>query len=454
MDHSRITTILSEAGRPLALKLRRAELVVQQGADAPKKIALAQRLVRIGAHPSNDLVLSDDGVSAFHAQLAVGESGYKLEDHGSANGTFVGDVRINSAILLPGQRFRVGQTTLLVAEGEGDLDLELSEDDFFGELVGRSVRMREVFALAGKVARSSATILINGETGTGKDLLARAIHQHSARAGGAFEIFDCGAVAPSLIESALFGHVQGAFTGAVQDHPGVFERAHGGTVFLDELGELEPSLQPKLLRVLESGRLTRVGGTTEISVDVRTIAATHRDLSAEVDAGRYRSDLYYRIAVVVVRMPALRERPEDIPLLAGHFLRDVLARDEHEVALLRSHLDAAFPRLQRHDWPGNVRELRNVIERAAVLADPAELNKDLFSRLVELRRSIGSTISARPSLQVAREHADIEYLRDALDQSGGDVAQAAKLADIHPKSFSRLLRRYRMDRSGELLDEE
>jgi len=439
----------------VSVTVPKATFSVIEGPDKGAAATLKGRRLTVGAHPSNDLVIaSDPGVSGFHAVVVVDDKGYRVDDCGSANGTFVDDVPIASAYLRPGSKLRIGTSFLCLEEEGEDLSVELSEEDYFGDLVGRSVPMRELFALARKAAASSVTVLVQGETGTGKDLLARAMHKFGPRANGPFEVFDCGAAAPNLIESALFGHVKGAYTGAASDHPGVFERASGGTVFLDELGELDPSLQPKLLRVLENGTLIRVGGTEEIAVDVRVIAATHRELSAEVDAGRFRSDLYFRLAVLVMRMPALRERPEDIPLLVSHFLRDVLTRNESEVHVLRSHMDEAFARLARHPWPGNVRELRNVIERAAVLAEPAELEKDLFSRLVELRKSIGTSIHVKQSLKVAREQFDIEYLRDVLDQTGGDVAAAAEVADVHPKSFTRLLRRYRLSKSGEPLEDD
>jgi DNA-binding NtrC family response regulator len=306
--------------------------------------------------------------------------------------------------------------------------------------------MRELFALGRRAAGSSAQVLILGETGTGKDVIARAIHQHSARAAGPYLVFDCGAVAPTLIESALFGHVRGAFTGADSDRPGVFEAAHGGTLFLDEVGELEPTLQPKLLRALESGQVTRVGESGPRRVDVRIIAATNRDLRAEVEAGRFRSDLFYRLAVILLEVPPLRERAADIPLLAAHFLEQVIARDSGDGERLRAHMDGVFGGLARYRWPGNVRELRNVIERALALADPAELGKDIFSRMVELKTSIARSMHHLPPLEEARAQFDREYLRDALAAAGGDVNRAAELARVHPKSFARLLRRYGVGR--------
>ena len=228
--------------------------------------------------------------------------------------------------------------------------------------------MRRLFAAARRAAQSTATVLLLGETGTGKDVLARAIHDAGPRAAAPFVVFDCGAVAPTLIESQLFGHVRGAFTGADADRPGVFEWASGGTLLLDEIGELGRELQPKLLRVLETQTVTRVGATTPIPVDVRIVAATNRDLGAEVEADQFRADLYYRLAVIVLEVPPLRDRREDVPLLAAAFGREFLG--EADLARLRPHLDEAFGSLRHHRWPGNVRELRNVIERAAAMVEP------------------------------------------------------------------------------------
>jgi transcriptional regulator with PAS, ATPase and Fis domain len=306
--------------------------------------------------------------------------------------------------------------------------------------------MREVFAAARRAAGTAATILLLGETGTGKDVLARAIHDHSPRAGGSFVVFDCGAVTPTLIESELFGHVRGAFTGAEADRSGVFERASGGTLFLDEIGELPLPLQPKLLRALETRAVTPVGATAEIPVDVRILAATHRDLRQMVEDGRFRSDLFYRLAVLPLEIPPLRDRPEDAALLAAHFLRDLLARDGRDPAWIKPYLDDAFGSLAQQPWPGNVRELRNAVERAAALADPAELARGELAGLVELRGSLGRTLTARLPLEAAREQFDREYLRDVLEAAGGDAKRAAALAQVHPKSLERLLRRYGLRR--------
>ncbi|HLU67515.1 MAG TPA: sigma 54-interacting transcriptional regulator [Kofleriaceae bacterium] len=440
------TTILSAGGRVVGMRVRDLAARVVAGPDQGAEAVLHGRELRIGADPSNHLRLGDPSVSRFHCAIVADDRGYRLVDERSANGTFLNGVQVHDAYLPDPARIELGGSAIAISFGDQEREIELSAEDCFGAAIGRSVAMRELFALGRRAAQSHATVLILGETGTGKDLIARAIHDHSARAGAPYVVFDCGAAAPSLIESALFGHVRGAFTGADSDRPGVFERAHGGTLFLDEIGELELSLQPKLLRALESGTVTRVGSTEPIRVDVRIIAATNRDLRGEVEQGRFRSDLFYRLAVILLQVPPLRERPEDIPLLVAHFLDSAVARDSGDAERVRAHMDSVFGGLAQHRWPGNVRELRNVIERAAALADPGELGKDIFSRMVELRTSIARSMRHLPPLEEARAQFDREYLRDALAASGGDVTAAAELAQVHPKSFARLLRRYGIER--------
>ena len=429
------------------MRVRALTVEVTKGPDAGQRRELSGRTMTIGTDPGNDLVLSDDSVSRFHCRIAVDTLGIKIVDTRSANGTRTSGLRIGDAYIEDDVRLELGRSELLVALGSSESEIPLYNADSFGGAVGRSVAMRDVFELARRAASSNATTLILGETGTGKDVLARAIHFHSARAQQRFEVFDCGAVAPTLIESALFGHVKGAFTGAEMDMPGVFERAHGGTLFLDEIGELAPDLQPKLLRALESGSITRVGATAPITIDVRIIAATNRDLRTEVESDRFRADLYYRLAVIPIEIPPLRDRPEDIPLLAAHFARHLLAPTPHEFAALRSYIDEAFGALSHYRWSGNARELRNVIERAIALAPPSKApGKDVFNRMVELRTCIGATMHCRPALKLAREQFDREYLRDVLAACQGDLNKAASIADIHPKSFARLLRRYEISR--------
>jgi transcriptional regulator with GAF, ATPase, and Fis domain len=445
-DRIAATTIIQVAGRDVGVRVRRARLDVTAGPDAGASAVLESRALSAGTHASNDLALTDPTVSRFHFRVQADDAGFRIIDTNSANGTFVDGVRVRDAYLAGGAHIAAGETRIAVQILADEVDIELSEHDRFGGAVGRSVAMRELFAMARRAAGAPMPVLLQGETGTGKDIIARAIHEHSQAAGGPFVVFDAGAVAPTLIESELFGHVRGAYTGADADRPGVFERADGGTLFIDEIGELPLELQPKLLRALETRRITRVGGSKEIAVDARIIAATNRDLRALVDGDAFRSDLYYRLAVIPLEVPPLRERKQDIPLLAGHFLRDLLDHGGRDPAWLIPHLDDAFGSLKSYDWPGNVRELRNVVERAAALADPAELQKDGLSQLVELRASVTRTKKVQLPLEQARAQFDREYLRDALDAAAGDVKRAAEAAGIHPKSLERLIRRYKIPR--------
>ena len=439
------TTIIAADGA-VRLRFERLAVRVARGADAGKEVELGADEVRVGTHPSNQLALTDPTVSRFHLRLRGDERGVRAIDLDSANGTCVGGLRVRDVYVGDGTVLELGDTAIELRRLSEGGEVELPADEVFGELVGRSTAMRRVFAAARRAAASSSTVLVLGETGTGKDLLARAIHRASGRARGPFVVFDCGAAAPSLVESALFGHVRGAFTGADGDRPGVFEQAHGGTLFLDEIGELPAALQPKLLRALEAGTVQRLGATQPVTVDVRVVAATHRDLRAEVDAEHFRADLYYRLAVLALELPPLRDREGDIPILAAHFARAVLGRTGGDLAWLRPHLDDVFGALQNQPWPGNVRELRNAVERAIALADPDALAGDPLARLVELRQSLRRTRRARLPLETARAEFDREYLRDLLADSGNDLRAAAELAGVHVKSLERLIRRYQLQR--------
>ncbi|MDP6944542.1 MAG: sigma 54-interacting transcriptional regulator, partial [Myxococcota bacterium] len=324
------------------------------------------RLIHIGSGPDNDLVLDDPTVSRVHARLEFDRSGYLLKDLASKNGTWIGEVRVAEAYVPHGAPLRFGHAQVTFELEEETIEVRIARGDTFGRLDGQSSQMREIFGLLAKVAPSDATVLVEGESGTGKELVAEALHQHSDRRDQPLVVFDCSAVAPDLIESELFGHVRGAFTGAVANRQGVFEQADGGTLFLDEVGEMPLDLQPKLLRALESGQVKPVGGSSVRETDVRVIAATNRQLHREVEASAFRQDLYYRLAVIHVRLPALRQRPEDIPLLVERFLEAMGAAD---VAVGFG----TMMRLQSHPWPGNVRELKNYVSRAVVLAEDGRL---------------------------------------------------------------------------------
>jgi len=434
--------IVTLDGRAIGLRVQNLALEVIEGPDAGQRAEITGHELTVGSDRSNTLVLSDPKVSRFHFRVAADDLGFLLRDRGSANGTFVAGLRCREVYLDDAVRIEVGDTTIVARIGGGEREIELSGEDRFGGAMGRSVVMRRLFAAARKAAQSNATVLLLGETGTGKDVLARAIHDASPRAAAPFVVFDCGAVAPSLIESELFGHVRGAFTGADADRPGVFEWASGGTLLLDEIGELGKELQPKLLRVLETQTVTRLGATTPIPVDVRIIAATNRDLGAEVEADQFRADLFYRLAVLVLELPPLRDRREDVPLLAASFAREFLG--EADLARLRPHLDDAFGTLRHHRWPGNVRELRNVVERAAAMVEPDAGGGDLPARLLALRSSLTRTWHARLPLDAARAQFDREYLRDLMAAHQGSIPHAAAAAEVHPKSLERLLRRYKL----------
>jgi transcriptional regulator with GAF, ATPase, and Fis domain len=444
---SSATTIVTDRGRALALKVRHVSFRVHAGPDTGSAATMTAPSFSIGSHPSNDLPLTDPAVSRFHARVHAGADGYRLLDPASTNGTWLDDVRVREAFLADGSNLRVGESVIGVRFELEESEIELSESDRFGDVLGRSVAMRAIFAAARKVAGTGATVLVSGETGTGKEAMARAIHQHSDRARGPFVVLDCASVPAQLIETTLLGHAAGAYTGAGEARPGVFARASGGTLFIDEIGELPPELQPKLLRVLEARTIRPVGSQVAIPIDARVIAASNRDLRDLVERSLFRADLYYRIAVFPIELPPLRERPEDIPLLAGHLLADILERDPSAPGWMQAHLDEAFERLQHLPWPGNVRELRNVLERAVAMAPKAPTP---LERLVALRAHLGRAMSSPLPLAEARQQADRDYLRTLLARTGGDIARAAEIAEIHPKSLERLLRRYRIDRAESL----
>jgi transcriptional regulator with GAF, ATPase, and Fis domain len=313
-----------------------------------------------GSAPSSQVVVADRAVSRVHAELVPREDGLWVRDVGSRNSTYVAGVKIIEARVPNGAAIRMGTTEITVTYGTPKTPTELWPDKSFGTLLGRTAVMRELFGQVGKMAQTNASILITGETGTGKEVLARALHDASPRAAAPFVVVDCAALPPNLLETELFGHARGAFTGAVLAHEGAFEAADGGTVFLDEVGELPLSLQPKLLRVLESRTLRRIGETAYRKIDVRVLSATHRDLRRMVNQGAFREDLFFRLAVLPLHVPALRERLADLPLLLESFLGGSVNEVPNDI----------LGKLMKLPWTGNVRELRNFAER--VLAVGAE----------------------------------------------------------------------------------
>ncbi|RMD84899.1 MAG: sigma-54-dependent Fis family transcriptional regulator [Candidatus Dadabacteria bacterium] len=311
------------------------------------------------------------------------------------------------------------------------------------ELIGTSPAMQRLFERIRRVAASDAAVLVTGETGTGKELVARAIHALSNRRDQLFVPVNCAAIPRDLLESELFGHVRGAFTGATEDREGKFELADGGTLFLDEIGDMPAELQAKILRVLEEGRLNRVGGNREISVDVRVISATHRNLEQAVEQQTFRQDLYYRLNVIEIKLPPLRERPEDIPLLAEHFLTRSAQRLGRPPLVLEAD---ALELLTSYPWPGNVRELRNVCERLTVLAEQGTVTGDVVLQLVDLPaarspKSVRSSEDVLPLADAVAE-AEIAAIARALEQAGGNKAQAARLLGISERNLWYKIKKY------------
>src|SRR5882724_6161247 len=360
-------TKVSYLDRGPTLHVRRCML--QAVADPAQEWTFDKEEIRIGSMEDNDVVLGDDTVSRYHCKITQEDNGYVLLDQRSTNGTFINKVRIREAFLKPGSIVSVGQTQLRFNAREEEVEIIPSRADRCAGLIGGNPRMREIYSIIEKIAPTATTVEIDGETGTGKEVVAQAIHSLSPRARNDLVVFDCGAVPPNLIESELFGHEKGSFTGAVMTRQGLFEQADGGTLFLDELGELPLDLQPKLLRALEQREVRRVGSAKASKVDVRIIAATNRNLEDEVRAGRFRQDLFYRLSVVRLHLPSLRDRADDIPLLIQHFLETGHYNRKPSAPKVSGVSREALSALQSYPWPGNVRELVNVVERAVSFCD-------------------------------------------------------------------------------------
>jgi transcriptional regulator with GAF, ATPase, and Fis domain len=420
-------------------QIRRFKLSVTAGPDKGKEFVSEGDRAVIGSDPSSQLVLTDRTCSRLHCEITVSAGKAFLRDLGSRNETLINGVPVERARLIEGAVIALGRTQVRFGLAKESITIPLSTEARFGSLVGRSSVMRAVFAMLEQSARSDTTILLEGPTGTGKEAAAESIHMASPRRDGPFIVLDCGALPPDLLESELFGHEKGAFTGAVSEREGAFEAAHGGTIFLDEIGELALDLQPKLLRVLEQRQVKRVGTSRYNDVDVRVIAATNRDLRVEVNNQRFRADLYYRLAVVSVRLPPLRERLEDLPLLVEQLLGDGPVPSElREPSFLEE--------LSRHSWPGNVRELRNYLERCVALrsADPPAPEEP--ERAEAGGTATGPAVDAKLPLREAREAwtntFEKRYLVALLALHQDNVSAAARAAGIARIHLHRLLRKH------------
>lgn len=419
----------------------------ENGQPVNRSVTYEGEICRVGTHSSNEVVIDDPSVSRFHCRISREEGTWRIRDGGSLNGTFVSGVRIRDADLTRDVLLEVGSSLVRVRASEENGMTLLPMVPAFGGLVGASPAMQRLFALLEKVAASDINVYIEGESGTGKELVATELVQHGPRADKAFVVVDCGAISPNLVESELFGHVRGAFTGADRDRVGAFEAADGGTVFLDEIGELPLELQPKLLRALEQREVRRVGETRARKFNVRVICATNRDLEREVNKSRFREDLYFRLAVMTVRVPSLRERKEDLALLVRAFLAQ----------MGMPHQEKLFPpevllEMGRHEWPGNVRELRNYVERSVVLENAMHELEREGTPGAQSGPSGNASSSSPPSIdvsipfKVAKEALvdgfERAYLRELLEKSGGNMSKAARTAGIDRMYLHRLAQKH------------
>ncbi len=442
----------------------RQRFVVVAGADKGAEREVDGTRVTIGSAPNNDIPLTDRTVSRNHCEILVRNDRYFLRDLSSTNGTQVNGTPVVEAFLSPGARVQLGDTEIVFEPKKKWERINADDTDHFGELYGTSDSMRTVFALLSKISATELGCVLIGETGTGKELAARALHSNSDRRDKPFVVVDCGAVSATLIESELFGHEKGAFTGADKHRVGAFEAADGGTIFLDEIGELPLELQPKLLRVLERMEIKRLGSSLHESVNVRVVAATHRNLARMIKNGEFREDLYYRLAEAVIQIPPLRDRRSDIPLIAQQVLG---TKGTGEVVTVSPE---AMEMLKSARWPGNVRELRNVLRRAVAMAQHNQIQPDDLGKLSaetdkppppaswpaaptsqlaavdRVNARVTVDVEAHLPIKEARERwlapVEKEYLRRLLHTHEGDVEAAAEAAGIHRKSLERLLRQH------------
>jgi len=451
-DSPGLTTIFVDE-KATKRKLRRAKLSIVEGPDEGTELVMERERITVGRSVICDLTLADKAVSGTHFEVEAHEKGFLLRDLDSTNGTFIGDLQVKEVWFKPGTIVRVGKTQMRFEPEKGTVDIPLSSEESFHGIIGKSVRMREIFATLAKIAPTDLTALVRGETGTGKELVARALHNASKRADEPLVVQDCSAIPKDLIESTLFGHERGAFTGATDRHRGSFEMADGGTIFLDEIGELDLTLQPKLLRVLENREIKRVGGDRQIPVNVRVVAATNRDLRQMVNEGTFREDLYYRLSVVQIELPALKDRPEDIPLLVEHFLTDITKRRFPDGEATLSVAPDAMRRMQAYPWPGNIRELKNTVERGGSLADDPVLTvADLMPGAHKSTPTIIGGGSAAQFVEDGMEFKDAKarvleefeaaYLTKLLEKHDNNVTRSAKAAGLTRYHLRELAKKY------------
>jgi transcriptional regulator with PAS, ATPase and Fis domain len=431
------TQVLGHVPNPV--RLRQLQLTVQARGEPIRSVTMTRDVYTVGKDASCDLVLSDSTVSRKHFQIITTKERFFIRDLDSTNGTAVNGTRVKEAFLLPGAVIHAGKVKMVFEPVYNSSPLSADEEvHSFGSLIATSSSMGSIMGVLRKVATAGTTVLLQGETGTGKSALAKAIHEESVRRERPFVVFDCASVPPSLIESELFGAEKGAFTGAHAFRPGACERAQGGTLFVDEIEELPLELQAKLLRALDEREIRRLGGTQAIKLDFQIIAASKQDLAEAVDEGKFRQDLYYRIAVVCIAVPPLRNRKQDIPVLCDHFFK--LGKHRN---MFRNLTVDAQQQLMDYSWPGNLRELRNVLERLACLGEenafvnmPGKTNLERNYLKFEINRPFKE---AKESVIGRFEK---EYLEALMERSDGRIAKAARTAGLNRKYFYDLLHKH------------
>jgi two-component system, NtrC family, response regulator HydG len=397
----------------------------------------------VGRDPGARIVLPDPEVSAMHCELRAVNEGILVRDLGSTNGTFVGAFRVHEGVITTTTQLTVGRSAIVIEPSGSSRRVDVGYSDSFGPLLGRSPKMRRVFSVLERIAPTPLSVLVLGETGTGKELVAKAIHDASPRKDEPFVVVDCGSIPPTLAESILFGHEKGSFTGATERRKGALAEADGGTLFLDELGELPLDLQPKLLRALSERQVKRVGSSQFEPIDVRVLAATRRDLSAEMNAGRFRSDLYFRIAQVRIELPPLRERAQDLPLLIEQVCRKV-EREQQAPAVIAW----IEQRMGTHDWPGNVRELLNVASVAAMLADKPGAIDDVLTLAREPQEAPRMPVTAfAEAKRQAMTSFERDYFTALADGAKGNVSEMARQSGMERHHVRAYLRKHGLEKA-------
>ncbi len=455
MDPSASMSTIFDGSRARMRQLHRGKLTVVEGPNKGSEILIESQRVVIGRADFCDITLNDKSVSNQHVEVMATDEGYILKDLESRNGIYLGQARVREVVLHPGIEFKLGRSKLRFDPLDETIDIELSDADRFGDAIGMSISMREIFAHLERLSTTDISVLVTGETGTGKEVVAKGIHDRSTRASCQFVVVDCGAIPKELVESTLFGHEKGAFTGADESRVGLFEYGSGGTIFLDEIGELDISMQPSLLRVLESKTITRVGGQERLPIDVRIVAATNRDLRSRVAEGEFREDLYYRLAGAQVHLPPLRQRADDIGILASEFLANIATQRDKNIRLGQDALRS----LKNYSWPGNIRELKNVVERAGFLAVGEVLSRtDL---VFDGQMSVGDALRLENVASDASNAKDVNvdepfkdgkqkvidafelaYLSQLIEINNNNISRAAQQAGITRYHLRELLKRH------------